>query len=126
MGGVFGLMYGAAFPDAGLKNLVTVATAVDFNGMGLLRHWADPRWFDVDRIVDAFGNIPPEAVMLSLELLRPFDRLIGYIRLWDNLWDEEYVRNWRVRYRWVNDQIPFPGECYRQTTKELLWGNKLV
>lgn len=126
MGGIFGLMYGAAFPESGLKNLVTVATPVDFNGMGLLRQWADPRWFDVDRIVDSFGNIPPEAVMLSLELLRPFDRLTGYIRLWDNLWDEEYVRNWRVRYRWVNDQIPFPGECYRQVTKELLWGNKLM
>jgi polyhydroxyalkanoate synthase len=126
MGGIFGLMYGAAFPENGLKNLVTVATPVDFNGMGLIRHWADPRWFDVDRIVDSFGNIPPQAVMLSLELLRPFDRIIGYIRLWDNLWDDEYVRNWRVRYRWVNDQIPFPGECYRQVTKELLWENKLV
>jgi polyhydroxyalkanoate synthase len=126
MGGIFGLMYGAAFPDRGLKNLITVATPVDFNGMGLIRHWADPRWFDVDKVVDAFGNIPPEAVMLSLEMLRPFDRLTGYIRLWDNLWDPEYVRNWRVRYKWVNDQIPFPGECYRQVTKELLWANKLV
>jgi len=126
MGGIFGLMYGAAFPDNGLKNLITVATPVNFEGMGLIRHWADPRWFDVDRVVDSFGNIPPEAVMSSLELLRPFDRLTGYIRLWDNLWDEEYVRNWRVRYRWVNDQIPFPGECYRQVTKELLWKNKLM
>jgi polyhydroxyalkanoate synthase len=126
MGGIFGLMYGAAFPENGLKNLVCVATPVDFTGMGAFRHWADPRWFDVDRMVDSFGNIPPEAVMSSLEMLRPFDRLVGYVRLWDNLWDEEYVRNWRVRYKWVNDQIPFPGECYRQVVKELLWANKLV
>jgi poly[(R)-3-hydroxyalkanoate] polymerase subunit PhaC len=27
--------------------------------------------------------------------------------------------------RWADDQIPFPGECFRQTTKELMWENKL-
>jgi polyhydroxyalkanoate synthase len=36
------------------------------------------------------------------------------------------VRNWRVRYRWVMDQIPFPGEAYRQFIKDLMWGNKLM
>ena len=126
MGGLFGIMYGGAFPEAGLKNLVCVATPVDFAGMGLLRRWADPRWFNVDRMVDANGNIPSEAILLSLEMLRPLDRLLSYVRLWDNLWDDDFVYNWRVRYKWVNDQIPFPGECYRQMTKELMWGNKLM
>jgi len=126
MGGLFALMYAAAFPGAPLRNLVSVATPVDFEKMGLMRQWADPRWFDVDRLVDTLGNIPPEVIRSTLEMLRPFDRLLGYIRLWDNLWDEEYVRNWRVRYRWVMDQIPFPGEAYRQLVKELFLGNKLA
>ena len=126
MGGIFGLMYGMAFPRASLKNLVCVATPVDFEGMGLLRRWADPRWFDVDRLVDAIGNIPAEMILTSLELLRPLDRLLGYVRLWDNLWDADYVYNWRIRYKWVQDQIAFPGECYRQVIKELFRANKLV
>ena len=126
MGGIFGLMYGMAFPRSSLKNLVTVATPIDFEGMGLLRRWADPRWFDVDRVVDSFGNIPAETIMASLEMLRPLERLLGYVRLWDNLWDPDYVYNWRVRYKWVQDQIPFPGECFRQMIKELMWGNKLA
>ncbi|MCH8995311.1 MAG: alpha/beta fold hydrolase [Chloroflexi bacterium] len=126
MGGLFALMYGSVFPDAGLKNLVTVATPVDFSGMGLLRRWADPRWFDVDRLVDTYGNVPAEAIRASLEMLRPFDRVVSYARLWDNLWDDTYVYNWRIRYKWAQDQIPFPGECYRQMTKEMMWGNKLV
>ena len=46
MGGLFGLMYGGAFPQADLKNLICVATPVDFEGMKLMRSWADPRWFD--------------------------------------------------------------------------------
>lgn len=126
MGGLFGLMYGSAFPEAHLKNLVCVATPVDFAGMGLLRRWSDPRWFNVDRLVDALGNIPADTILTSLEMLRPLDRLLGYIRLWDNLWNDAYVRNWRIQYKWVMDQIPFPGECYRQMTKELMWGNKLM
>ncbi len=64
--------------------------------------------------------------MASLEFLRPLDRLLGYVRLWDNLWDDNYVYNWRIRYKWVNDQIPFPGETYRQVIKELIWANKLA
>ena len=126
MGGLFGLMYAMAFPRSSLKNLVCVATPVDFEGMGLLRRWADPRWFDVDRVVNTFGNIPAEAILTSLEMLRPLDRFLGYVRLWDNLWDPDYVYNWRIRYKWVQDQIPFPGECYRQVTKELMWANKLA
>ncbi len=126
MGGLFGLMYGGAFPQAPMRNLACVATPVDFEGMRLMRRWADPAWFDVDRIVETLGNIPADTVLSSLEMLRPLDRWLSYVRLWDNLWDEGYVDNWRVRYRWLNDQIPFPGECYRQTVKELLWANKLI
>lgn len=126
MGGLFSLMYAAAFPDGGVKNLVTVATPVDYSGMGLMRYWADPRWFDVDRIVDAYGNIPAEMVRASIEFLRPLERPMGFIRLFENFRDETYVYNWRTRYNWAMDQIPFPGEAYRQMTKELMWGNKLM
>ena len=126
MGGDFGLMYAGAYPEAPVKNLITVATPVDFEGMGLLRRWADARWFDVDRLVDTYGNVPAELIKRSLELLRPLDRPLSYVRLWDNLWDEQYVYNWRIRFKWADDQIPFPGEAYRQFTKELMWGNRLI
>ena len=126
MGGMFGLLYGAAFPRAHLKNLICIATPVDYTGLGLLRRWADPQWFDVDRIVEAYGNIPADMIRMSLEMLRPLDRFISYIRLWDSMWNEEYVYNWRIRYRWAQDQIPFPGECFRQMTKDLMRDNKLM
>jgi polyhydroxyalkanoate synthase len=126
MGGTMAMMYGSVFPHAPMRNLVAVAAPVDFSGMGLLRAWADPRFFNVDRLVDTLGNIPADVITASLEFLRPLDRLLGYVRLWDNLWDDGYVYNWRVRYKWVNDQIPFPGEAFRQMTKDLMWENKLM
>jgi polyhydroxyalkanoate synthase len=94
--------------------------------MGLFRQWTDKRWFDVDRVVDSLGNIPPELMYRSFELLRPADRLVAYVRLWDNLWNDQYVKHYRLFNKWTSDQIPFPGECFRQTTKDLMWENKLM
>ncbi|MCH6555719.1 MAG: alpha/beta fold hydrolase [Chloroflexi bacterium] len=126
MGGQLALMYGGVFPEAPLKNLACVATPVDSEEMGLLHRLADPRWFDVDRIVDTLGNIPPDLILRSFELLRPAQRWATYARLTDNLWNELWVKNYRLFNRWVNDQIPFPGEAYRQMIKELMWENKLM
>jgi polyhydroxyalkanoate synthase len=126
MGGLLALLYAGTVDDAPMTNLVTIATPVNFEGMGLFRQWSDKRWFDVDRIVDSLGNIPPEMMYRSFELLRPADRLAAYVRLWDNLWNDDYVKHYRLFNKWTSEQIPFPGECFRQSTKELMWENKLM
>lgn len=126
MGGLFGLMYSGIFPDAPVANIVCAATPVDFDGMGLFRRWSDRRWFDVDRLVDSLGNVPPDLIFRSFELLRPAQRWAEYARLADNLWNNLYVKNYRLFNRWVYDQIPFPGEVYRELIKELMWENKLM
>jgi polyhydroxyalkanoate synthase len=126
MGGLLAMIYAGVHETVPMKNLVTIATPVNYEGMGLFRQWTDKRWFDVDHVVDTLGNIPPEMMYRSFELLRPADRLVSYVRLWDNLWNDQYVKHYRLFNKWTGDQIPFPGECYRQTTKELMWENKLM
>jgi len=125
MGGTLAVMYAALFPDGPLKNLACFTTPVNFEGMGLHRQWSDRRYFDVDRLVDTLGNVPPEMLYSSFEMLRPAQRLAGQVRLWDNMWNDEFVKSYRMFDRWGADQIPFPGECFRQTTKELMWENRL-
>jgi polyhydroxyalkanoate synthase len=125
MGGMLAVLYSALYPNLPLKNLACFTTPVNFEGMGLTRQWTDQRYFDVDRIVDALGNVPPELMMASFDMLRPVARVAQQIRLWDNMWNDEFVKSYRMFDRWASDQIPFPGECFRQTTKELMWGNKL-
>ena len=126
MGGLFGLMFAGVFPEAPVKNLVCAATPVDMAGMGLFRTWTDPKYYDVDRLVDVMGNVPPDLMLRSFEMLRPMDRWFSYVRLIDNLWDPMFVYGYRIMYKWTNEQIPFPGEAYRQFIKELMWGNKLM
>ena len=48
------------------------------------------------------------------------------ITLWDNLWNDEFVKSYRMFDRWAADQIPFPGECFRQVTKQMMWENRFV
>jgi polyhydroxyalkanoate synthase len=124
MGGQLALMYAALHPER-LKNLVCLTTPVDADGMGLFRTWSDPRYFDVDKIVDTLGNVPPEMLYNSFQMLRPAQHTMQQIKLWDNMWDDNFVRSFRLIDRWGADQIPFPGECFRQMTKEITWGNKL-
>lgn len=123
MGGQLALMYAALHP--GLKNLICLATPINSEGMGLFRTWCDPRYFDVDRIVDTLGNVPAEMMYNSFQMLRPTQRLMQEIRLWDNMWDDNFVRSYRLIDRWGREQIPFPGECFRQMTKEITRENKL-
>ena len=63
-------------------------------------------------------------MLRSFEMMRPVSRIAAQIRLWDNMWSDEFVRSYRVFDRWTNEQIPFPGECFRQLTKELQWENR--
>jgi polyhydroxyalkanoate synthase len=59
-------------------------------------------------------------------MLRPAGRAAGQMRLIERARDEKFVRAFMLVDRWASDQVPFPGECFRQMTKELFWENKLM
>lgn len=126
MGGLFSALYGALHTDGPLKNMACLTTPVDFHGMGLHKVWTDPKYFDVDGIVDRLGNVPPELMLASFDLLRPVSKMVGQIRLWDNMWNDDFVTAYRRIDRWSNDQIPFAGEAFRQMVKDLMQQNKLI
>ncbi|ERS10916.1 hypothetical protein Q668_20020 [Alcanivorax sp. PN-3] len=125
-GGLLSVLYATQYPHGPLKNLLCLTTPIDFSGMTLQRAWTDRRHFDVDDIVDRLGNVPAEMILASFDMLRPASRFFSQIRLWDNMWNDEFVTAYRRLDRWSNDQIPFAGECFRQTVKELLQENRLV
>jgi polyhydroxyalkanoate synthase len=124
-GGVLSLLWAALHPDAPMKNLVTFTTPVDFSKMEMFQAWADKRFFDVDRLVDTFGNCPADYLYTAFDMLRPGARIAGNIRLLDNLWNDEYVKSFRMFDRWASDTLPLAGEYFRETTKKLMWGNEL-
>ena len=125
-GGVLSLLWAALHPQAGLSNLVTFTTPVDFSAMDLFQAWADRRFFDVDRLVDTFGNCPGDYLYTAFDMLRPAARTASQIRVIDRLDDEAFVKSFRMFDRWATDTLPLAGEYFRQTTKLLMWDNRLL
>jgi polyhydroxyalkanoate synthase len=58
-------------------------------------------------------------------MLRPGSRVFGQVQLWENIWNDEYVKSYRMFDRWASDTLPLAGEYFRQTTKQLMWENAL-
>ncbi len=126
MGGVLSSIYAATHPDGPLKNLACLTTPVDFHKMELTRVWQDPRYFDVDRLVDTLGIVPADVVTQGFEMQRPAQKMAGQLRVWEQMWNDEFVKSFRAFERWGNETLPLAGEYFRETTKELLWENKLL
>jgi polyhydroxyalkanoate synthase len=126
MGGVLAAMYAALHPDGPVKNLGFFTTPVNWSHMKLMRNWTDRQYFDVDRLVDTLGIIPADLILAGFDMQRPTQRVAGTIRLWDNMWNDEFVKSYRMFDRWGNDTVPLAGEYFRQTIKELLWENRLM
>jgi len=126
-GGVLALLWAALEGEAsGLANLVTFTTPVDFSAMEMFQSWADRRFFDVDRLVDTFGNCPGDYLYTAFDMLRPGTRAVTAPRLWDQLHDDQYVRGFRMFDRWASDVLPLAGEYFRETTRRLMWDNCLM
>jgi polyhydroxyalkanoate synthase subunit PhaC len=125
MGGVLSVTYAALHAGGPMKNLICFTTPIDFSRMELFSTWSDRRYFDVDRLVDGLGNVPPELILSSFEMLRPATRIAGQIQLWENMWNDDFVRSYRMFDRWAAETLPLAGEYFRQITKELMWDNRL-
>ena len=119
------LLWAALHRDAGLKNLVTFTTPINFKAMQAFQAWSDQRFFNVDQVVATFGNCPAEMLYTAFSMLRPGAQVAGNIRLWDNMWNDEFVKSYRMFDRWAVDMLPLAGEYFRQTTKQLMWDNAL-
>jgi polyhydroxyalkanoate synthase len=120
-------MYAAMHP-AKVRNLILLAAGIDFSTRdGLLNLWSDPKYFDVDRFVDAFGNAPAGFLQAAFLLLRPVHNLVGKpISFIERLDDPAFIDDYLAMEGWLKDNIDVPGEVYREFVKYLYQQNRLV
>lgn len=125
MGGTFSVIYAALHPDK-VKNLVTTVTPTNFDTQkGLLHVWM--KRFDVDRVVDTFGNLSADVMNFGFLLLNParlmIDKYVGFMENADN---KTFVENFVRMDKWIFDSPDLPGEVFRQFIKDCYQENKLV
>ena len=127
MGGTFSALHAALDPDS-VKTLTLLAAPIDFSGReSLLNTWADPRYFDVDAFVDAYGNCPASFLQVCFLGTKPIQNLLTKsLTLYEQMEDPRFLGNYFAMERWVNDNIPVAGETFREFVKNLYQGNQLV
>jgi len=82
---------------------------------------------DVDKVVDALGNMPGDIMNFGFLLLNParlmLDKYKGYL---SNLNDKAFVENFVRMEKWIFDSPDVPGETFRQFIKDLYQKNLLI
>jgi polyhydroxyalkanoate synthase subunit PhaC len=125
MGGTFSVMYAALHPEK-VKNLVTTVSPTNFDtDQGLLHTWM--RDMDIDKMVEAFGNIPGDLLNFAFLLLNPPRLMLDkYVGLVDNIDDKAFLENFVRMEKWIFDSPDVPGEAFRQFMKDCYQGNLLI
>src|SRR4051794_7358803 len=86
IGAILTTIYAALRPDDGLRNLLLLTAPLDFSKRDSLTfaRWTDEKYFDVDKVLAAFGNMPGEIIEYGAKALKPIENYItNYCKLWD-------------------------------------------
>lgn len=124
-GGTLATVYTALHPNK-IKNLVVTAPVIDGKRdttvvSNLAKH------VDVDKMVDAIGNMPPEFMYYVFSILKPFEQGIEkYINFFKNIEDKNYVDSFLRVEKWLSETPPIPGELFKQWIKDIYQNNLLI
>ncbi len=129
IGAILTTIYAALRADDGLRNLILLTAPLDFSDKEKLTfgRWTDEKYFDVDKVLAAFGNMPPEMIDYGAKALKPVENyIVNYLKLWDNVDNPQVVESWHAMNTWVRDNIPMTGGAFRQLIVDLYRNNRLM
>jgi polyhydroxyalkanoate synthase len=129
IGAILTTIYAALRPDDGLRNLILLTAPLDFSDKENLTfsRWVDEKHFDVDKVLQMFGNMPAEMIDYGAKALKPVENyVVNYLKLWDNLDNPQVVTSWHAMNTWVRDNIPMAGGAFRQLIVDLYRNDRLM
>lgn len=126
MGGMMALLSVASQPELPVRNLVTIATPVDFSKMtGFVDALRDGR-LDTPALVDDTGNVPADAIANAFRIRKPTADIVQYANLWENMWNDQYMEGFQAMGRWLREPVPFAGAAFAQVADQWLRCNGFV
>lgn len=125
LGGTLTAIHAAVRPRR-VASLTVLAAPVDFHDDGPLSQWTNTKSFDLDALVSATGLVPWPLMQAAFYLLRPTMLLSKGVTLADRAWNDEFLDGFLAIERWGNDNVSFPGECYKRYIKRLYRDNALI
>ncbi|WP_101294262.1 class III poly(R)-hydroxyalkanoic acid synthase subunit PhaC [Halegenticoccus soli] len=127
MGGTMSAMYAALHPEK-VRNLGLMAAGLCFAGTGgILELWGEEDYYSPEQVRRAFGNVPAGFLDVGFALMDPVSNYVTkYLRLYDNLEDDEFVENFARMERWLSEGIDVAGKTYEQFLRDIYQENKLM
>lgn len=125
LGGTMAAVYASLHPEQ-VRSLVLLAAPVDFTKGGVFRAWTTPEHFPVDALMDAYGNLPPEAMQSSfwaMNFSAQVNKLNSALAATER---PEFFKFFVALEKWANDNVPYPGGFYREYIKGWYQENGLV
>ena len=126
MGGTMTAMYTALHQEK-VRTLGLMAAGLCFDDTGgVLELWGDDEYYDPRDVVDTFGNVPAEMLDVGFALMDPVANYVSkYVRLYDNIENDDFVENFARMERWLGEGIDLAGEAYVQFLEDIYQENKL-
>jgi polyhydroxyalkanoate synthase len=126
LGGVLATLYANGHDDAPVRNLVLMATPVDFSRMGAMVAAMREGRLDPEDVIDETGNVPADVLYSGFYMLAPTTVVAQKATLLEHLWNDEFVRGFQAMAQWSRDQIPFTGAAFRQVVEHFIRRNALM
>ena len=126
MGGTMSAMYAALHPEK-VRNLGLMAAGLCFDDTGgVLELWGDEDYFSPDDLTETYGNAPAEMLDVGFALMDPVSNYVSkYVRLYDNLEDDDFIENFGRMERWLSEGIDVAGDTFAQFVTDIYQDNKL-
>ena len=125
-GAVLALLLAAGHPELPIRNLVALTCPCDYREMGFMSRMFMPGRLDPDDVIDDTGLVPAAVMDEGFQSLKPTDRVVQQVTLWENLWNDRWLEGYLAINRWARDQVAFPGATFRQTVDLLIRRNGLL
>ncbi|MDQ0232724.1 alpha/beta fold hydrolase [Metabacillus malikii] len=128
LGGTLATIY-TAIADEPIKNLILLATPIDFSTIPFLENWAQAikdGTFDVAEMIDVVGLVPASAMGVGMRIITSPLYYSPQAALLQKSYDDTHVDRWRRLNMWSEEHIPLPGATLKQLIYEIGMENKLI
>jgi polyhydroxyalkanoate synthase len=125
LGGTLTTIQAALHPER-IATLLALGAPISFHDDGLLSAWSQAKGFELEPMIEAFGNVPTELMQSSFQMLRPTLSLSKLVHLLNKAQDPAYLEGFLALETWGSDNVPFPGGAFKEYIANLYRDDGLV
>lgn len=138
MGGLLCLLYAGAHDQGHVRNLVTIASPLDFHAShfyGKLMQLASSGsrkigYRHASRLRKSLAperfHVPGDLLSTLFKLTNPLSGVASYFELVRNLSDRDYVKAHLTKHEWFGNMVDFPGATMQRLVFDFCIGNALA